>query len=218
MDVLIVGLGAGAVIVGADFQFGKLRAGNTAVLSYMGEMEGLGVTIFEPVEDELHGKISSSRIRDALKSGHPEVAARLLGHFWTVESRVEHGDKRGRTIWRADREYAAPRIFSCRRSASMRCARRSWKRTNPRARTKACKFRCPSMFKMSTPLLETYLFEFSGDLYGKHLAVELVAYLRPRQNLRSRRAQSADRRRRAGRAGGAWKRLLQHAVIPAGRE
>src|ERR1700722_10022375 len=72
MEILIEGLGAGAVVVGADFQFGKGRAGNTAVLAYMGEMEGFGVTIFEPVAAQGHDKISSSRIRDALKAGHPE--------------------------------------------------------------------------------------------------------------------------------------------------
>ena len=69
LEVLIGGLGAGTVVVGADFQFGKGRAGDTVVLGYMGEMEGLGVTIFPPVEDERHGKISSSRIRKALKEG-----------------------------------------------------------------------------------------------------------------------------------------------------
>src|SRR5208282_3126018 len=51
-----------------------------------------------PVMASGHDKISSSRIRDALKGGRPEEAARLLGHWWTVEARVEHGDKRGRMI------------------------------------------------------------------------------------------------------------------------
>src|ERR1700761_4330555 len=97
LDVLVKGLSAGCVVVGEDFQFGKGRAGNASVLAYMGEMEGFGVTVFKPVEDGSE-KISSTAIREALKAGKPDEAARLLGHYWAVEARVEHGDKRGRTI------------------------------------------------------------------------------------------------------------------------
>ncbi|HEY3639197.1 MAG TPA: hypothetical protein VGK90_13695, partial [Rhizomicrobium sp.] len=95
LEVLIEGLGAGCVVVGEDFRFGRGRGGDIAMLAYMGEMEGLGVSVFAPVEDDRHGKISSSRIRAALKAGRPDEAADLLGHCWTIESRVEHGDKRG---------------------------------------------------------------------------------------------------------------------------
>jgi riboflavin kinase/FMN adenylyltransferase len=182
LDVLVEGVAAGAVVVGTDFQFGKGRAGNTAVLSYMGEMEGLGVTVFSPVEDERHGKISSSRIRTALKAGDPAQAARLLGHFWTVESRVEHGDERGRTIgiptanMRID-GYLAPAfgVYAVRTTIL------------EDDRPVGCyegvaNFGIRPMFEAPTPLLETWLFDFSGDLYGKHLAVQFVAYLRPEAN------------------------------------
>lgn len=179
LDVLIGGLGAGAVVVGSDFQFGKDRAGNTAVLAYMGEMEGVGVTIFPPVEDERHGKISSSRIRKALKEGHPREAADLLGHYWTVESRVEHGDGRGRTIgfptanMRID-GYLAPAfgVYAVRVSIM--------EDDKPAGRFDGvANLGIRPMFESPVPLLEAWLFDFSGDLYGKHLAVELVEYLRP---------------------------------------
>ncbi|HSZ74114.1 MAG TPA: adenylyltransferase/cytidyltransferase family protein, partial [Rhizomicrobium sp.] len=68
MDVLVDGLGVGAVVIGADFQFGKGRAGNAAVLAYMGEMEGFGVTVFDAVGAPGVEKISSTRIREALKA------------------------------------------------------------------------------------------------------------------------------------------------------
>jgi riboflavin kinase/FMN adenylyltransferase len=179
IDVLIDGLGVGAVVVGADFQFGKGRAGNTAVLSYMGEMEGLGVTIFEPVEDERHGKISSSRIREALRSGRPQEAAQLLGRFWTVEARVEHGDKRGRTIgvptanMRMD-GYLSPAFGVYAVRATIMDGDTPGRRVDGVAN-----FGIRPMFEVETPLLETFLFEFSGELYGQHVAVELVSYLRP---------------------------------------
>jgi riboflavin kinase/FMN adenylyltransferase len=125
MEVLVEALAVGQIVVGPDFRFGKGRAGDSTVLSYMGEMEGFGVTIVEPVEDEAHGKISSTRIRDALKAGKPEEAARLLGHWWTIEARVEHGDKRGRTIGVPTRrlpEACFRRLRRARHGDGRRCA------------------------------------------------------------------------------------------------
>jgi riboflavin kinase/FMN adenylyltransferase len=179
LDVLIGGLGAGAVVVGSDFQFGKGRAGDTAVLAYMGEMEGLGVTIFPPVEDERHGKISSSRIRKALKEGRPREAADLLGHFWTVESRVEQGDGRGRAIgvptanMRID-GYLEPAFGVYVVRATIMEEDKPAGRFNGVAN-----LGIRPMFESPVPLLESWLFNFSGDLYGSHLSVELVDYLRP---------------------------------------
>lgn len=179
LDVLIAGLGAGAVVVGADFQFGKGRGGDTAVLSYMGEMEDLGVTIFSPVEDERHGKISSTRIRKALKEGRPREAADLLGHYWTIESRVEHGDGRGRTIGVPTANmriegYLAP-VFGV--YAVRATIIEDEKPTGCFDGVANVGIR--PMFESPVPLLEAWLFDFSGDLYGRHVAVELVDYLRP---------------------------------------
>ena len=178
LDVLVDGLGASCVVVGDDFRFGKGRAGDTAMLGYMGEMEGLGVVVISPVEDERHGKISSSRIRTALKNGRPDEAADLLGHYWTIESRVEHGDQRGRLIgvptanMRID-GYLSPAygIYAVRATVI--------EDDKPAGSYDGvASFGIRPMFEVETPLFETWLFDFSGDLYGKHLAVELVAYLR----------------------------------------
>lgn len=178
LEVLIGGLGAGAVVVGTDFQFGRGRAGNTAVLAYMGEMEGLGVVIFRPVEDERHGKISSSRIRTALKEGRVEEATQLLGHFWIMESRVEHGDGRGRMIGVPTANvrpegYLTPAfgVYAVRATIM--------EDDKPAGRyAGVANFGIRPMFEVHAPLLESWLFDFSGDLYGKRLAVELVKYLR----------------------------------------
>ena len=183
LDVLIERLGVGAVVVGSDFRFGKGRAGDTAVLAYMGEMEGLGVTVFQPIEDERHGKISSSRIRSALKEGRPEEATQLLGHHWTIESRVEHGDGRGRTIGVPTANmhvhgYLAPAfgVYAVRATII--------EDDKPSGRFEGvANFGIRPMFQVQQPLLETFVFDFEGDLYGKHLAVELVAYLRPEAKL-----------------------------------
>lgn len=183
LDVLVHGLGVACVVVGSDFRFGKGRAGDVAVLAYMGEMEGFGVVRFEPVTAKTGGaaggKISSTRIRDALKAGRPEEAAALLGHWWTIESHVEHGDKRGRVIgfptvnmrW----EGSLAPAFGV---YAVRAILMDGDNPGPRYDGVA-NFGIRPMFEIPAPLLETYLFDFSGDLYGKHMAVELVAYLRP---------------------------------------
>ncbi|MGB8366694.1 MAG: bifunctional riboflavin kinase/FAD synthetase [Rhizomicrobium sp.] len=183
LDVLVDGLGVGCVVVGADFQFGKGRSGDVTVLSYMGEMEGFGVHIFEPVTGETHEKISSTRIRDALKAGRPEIAARLLGHFWTVEARVEHGDKRGRGI---GFPTANMRLDHCLQPAFGVYAVRATILEDDKPVGQfdgVANFGIRPMFESTVPLLETYLFDFSGDLYGKHMAVALIAYLRPEAKL-----------------------------------
>ena len=84
-------------MVGEDFRFGKGRGGDVTALGYMGEMEGFGVTVFKAVAENGE-KISSSKVRAALKAGRPEEAAHLLGHWWSVESHVASGDKRGREL------------------------------------------------------------------------------------------------------------------------
>jgi riboflavin kinase/FMN adenylyltransferase len=183
LDVLVKGLGAGCVVVGSDFQFGKGRAGNATLLSYMGSMEGFGVEIFKPVTAEGSEKISSTQIRHALQQGRPDEAARLLGHFWSVEARVEHGDKRGRTI---GVPTANMRIDDCLKPAFGVYAVRASVLEDDKVVSRhqgVANFGIRPMFETPAPLLETWLFDFDGDLYGKHLSVEMVAYLRPEMNL-----------------------------------
>ncbi|MEI9889030.1 MAG: bifunctional riboflavin kinase/FAD synthetase [Rhizomicrobium sp.] len=182
-EVLVDALAIGAVVVGADFQFGKGRAGNVTLLAYMGEMEGFGVTVFEPIIAHGHDKVSSTEIREALKAGRPEVAARLLGHFWSVEARVEHGDKRGRTI---GFPTANMKLTDCLLPAfGIYAVRAKIVEDDKVVSTHdgVANFGIRPMYEIDTPLLETYLFDFAGDLYGKHMAVEFVAYLRPEMKL-----------------------------------
>lgn len=202
LDVLVKGLGIGHAVVGADFQFGKGRAGDAAVLGYMGEMEGFETTIFRPVEAEMGEKISSTRIRDALKAGRPDEAARLLGHWWTVEGRVEHGDGRGRTI---GIPTANMRLEGYLKPAYGVYAVRAQyeEESTVRRFDGVANFGIRPMFRTAEPLLEVHLFDFAGDLYGRHLAVEFVRYLRGEETfdsldvLKARMAEDCDAARRA---------------------
>jgi len=177
-DILLRDLQVGCVVVGSDFRFGKGRAGDGTVLSYMGEMEGFGVDIFPTVMAGKDEKISSTLIRTLLKEGKPDEAARLLGHSFVIEGRVEHGEKRGRTLGFATTNmhldgYIRPAfgIYAVRVSVirdDLVMARYDG----------VSNLGVRPMYLLREPLLETHLFDFDGDLYDKHLAVELISYIR----------------------------------------
>jgi riboflavin kinase/FMN adenylyltransferase len=178
-QVLLDGLGAKAVVVGRDFEFGQGRAGNLTTLSYMGEMEGFTVTPFEAVLTAAGGgKISSTRIRTLLKEAEPEEAARLLGRWWAIEARVEHGDARGRQM---GFPTANMHLHHCMAPAFGVYAVMVSIMDNDRIVARhagVANFGIRPMYRTAVPLLETHLFDFDGDLYGKYLSVELVRWQR----------------------------------------
>ncbi|MEY4965600.1 MAG: hypothetical protein RL274_1183 [Pseudomonadota bacterium] len=176
--VLLDGLSLSGVVVGHDFEFGKGRAGNLAALSYMGEMEGFTVTAFDTVTASGAEKISSTLIRQLLKAAKPEEAARLLGHWWAVEARVEHGDARGRTM---GFPTANMHLGHCLAPAFGVYAVRVSILDNDRVVSRhdgVANFGIRPMYQVNVPLMETHLFDFDGDLYGKYLSVELVSWIR----------------------------------------
>jgi riboflavin kinase/FMN adenylyltransferase len=179
LNVLVEGLGISGAVVGHDFEFGQKRAGNLATLSYMGEMEGFTVTAFDTVTASGDEKISSTLIRKMLREARPEEAARLLGHPWAVEARVEHGDARGRTM---GFPTANMHLGHCLAPAFGVYAVRVNILEGDRAVSRhdgVANFGIRPMYQVNVPLLETHLFDFDGDLYGKYLSVELIQYIRP---------------------------------------
>ncbi len=187
LDVLVNGLRAVHVVAGYDFRYGKGRGGDAAALSYMGEMEGFGVSIVEEVRSrdggtgggEDGGKIySSSRVRDLLAAGDPRGAARLLGHWWTVETHVRPGDRRGRTIGfptanlsLEDHVEPALGVYAVRVEIEEGPHKGVYDGV-------ANVGRRPTFDKQDV-LLEVHIFDFGGDIYGQHAAVSFIDYLRP---------------------------------------
>jgi riboflavin kinase/FMN adenylyltransferase len=177
-EVLLKGLGASGVVVGPDFEFGKGRAGKFSTLEKMGLAQGFSVTCFDMVTTG-NVKISSTRIRDALKAARPEEAASLLGHWWAVEARVEHGDGRGRTM---GFPTANMHLGHCFAPAFGVYAVRVTVMDNEKEvarRDGVANFGIRPMYETKVPLMEAHLFDFDCDLYGKHLLVELISYIRP---------------------------------------
>jgi len=185
LNVLVDGLGLSGVVVGHDFEFGQKRAGNLATLAYMGEMEGFSVTAFDTVTASGDEKISSTLIRQMLKQARPEEAARLLGHPWTVEARVEHGDARGRKM---GFPTANMHLGHCLAPAYGVYAVRVDILEGDRAVARhdgVANFGIRPMYQVNVPLMETHLFDFDGDLYGKKIQVEFVQKLRDEEKFES---------------------------------
>ncbi len=182
-DVLVAGLGAAHVVVGFDFCFGKGRKGDTALLTRMGKDLGFGVTVIDAVtasKDGAEAVYSSTRIRDALREGRPDEAASLLGHWWAIEGAVIKGDQRGRTIDFPTANLAMGRYLH---PAHGVYAIKAEVLTGSHAGTYdgvANLGRRPTFDKKDV-LLESFLFDFGGDIYGEELVISLIEFLRPEQ-------------------------------------
>ncbi len=179
-DVLVRGMGAVQVVVGYDFCFGKGRAGDISVLRYMGEMEGFGVTVVSAKGARDGEVFSSTRIRDALSEGRVGDAAAMLGRPWFIEGRVLDGDKRGRTIGFPTANVPLDGLVTPKLGVYAVAVEIE---DGPHAGTYkgvANLGRRPT-FNKTDVLLEVNLFDFAGDIYGAHLRVSLIDFIRPEQ-------------------------------------
>jgi riboflavin kinase/FMN adenylyltransferase len=171
---LVAALQVGGVVTGEDFTFGKAKGGNVATLAAFGAQLGFEAETVGAVT--LDGEpVSSTRIRAALKTGDPRTAARLLTRPFAIEGVVQHGDKLGRTIGYPTAnvdmgKYLRPAygIYAVR-------GRLADGRVVPGAANLGIR----PTFDPPKELLEPYFFDFSGDLYGQVIEVELIEYLRP---------------------------------------
>jgi riboflavin kinase / FMN adenylyltransferase len=172
-ELLIKRLGVKGVVTGEDFTFGAKRGGNISVLRDIGREHAMTATTVGPVSDG-EGIISSSRIRDALKSGDCATAAQLLTRPFAVEGVVQHGDKNGRLLGYPTANvdmgsYVRPRygIYAVKGRLG-----------DGRVLNGAANLGIRPSFDPPKELLEPYFFDFDGDLYGQTIEVEFHAFLR----------------------------------------
>ena len=198
-DVLVKGLGAKVIVVGPDFEFGKGRGGNLATLKTMGAGNDFSVTCFDMVTTE-GAKISSTRIREALAAARPEEAAMLLGRWWAVEARVEHGDGRGRTMGFPTANMHLGHCFAPAFGVYAVRVTIMDNETPVSRHDGVANFGTRPMYQTVVPLMEAHLFDFDGDLYGRHLMVELISYIRPEAKFSDLAALIAQIGRDAGKA------------------
>ena len=176
-------LGLTHVVVGEDFCFGLGRAGNTRDLQAFGEEMGFGVTI-APMLTNTSGSVSSTAIRTALAQGNPLLAAEMLGHWHRIVGPVITGDQRGRDLGYPTANMSIEGLHQPKLGVY---AVKVDVLDGPHAGSYdgAASIGVRPMFGVNTPNCESFLFDFSGDLYGAEISVALVHYLRPEEKFDS---------------------------------
>lgn len=174
--LLVERFGAAGIVTGEDFTFGKARSGNIEVMRELGAPLGLSTKAVGPVSDS-DDVISSSRIRDALKAGDCQTANTLLTRPFAIQGKVIHGDKNGRKLGfptaNIDMDhYLRPKygIYAVK-----------GRLPDGRILQGAANLGIRPSFDPPKELLEPYFFDFSEDLYGQTIEVELHHFLRGEQ-------------------------------------
>ena len=171
-EVLVTGLGIRHVVIGYDFFFGKNRGGNPETMQSAGEEAGFGVTVVAPVAEA--GEVfSSSAIRAKLAAGDVKGAAVALGHWWRIAGLVTGGAKRGTKLGFPTANLALPQgsalahgIYAVRVIIdNERFAGAAYLGTRP-------------TFDDGAAVLEVFLLDFRGDLYGRVINVEFLDFVR----------------------------------------
>lgn len=173
-DILIERFGAYGVVTGEDFTFGRGAKGNVALLREFGGGHGLKSRVVAPVKGH-GGVVSSSRIREALRAGDPELAAELLTRPFAIRGIVEHGDKNGRklgfpTANLSIENYIRPRYGVYAVTGRILATGEVLKG--------AANLGIRPQFEPPKELLEPHFFDFSGDLYGQEIEVAFHHFLR----------------------------------------
>ena len=173
--VLIDRFAISGAAIGFDFHFGKNRGGSPAFLAEQGKARGFFVDIVPPLEDE--GRpVSSGAIRAALTAGRVVEAAELTGHPWFVSGSVIHGDKRGRQLGFPTANLALDAACGLKHGVYAVRVNIGGKRHDGVAN-----FGRRPMFDNGAVLLEVFLFDFLGDLYGEMIDVAFIGWLRHEQ-------------------------------------
>ncbi len=173
-DLLGWRLSVSGIVAGHDFHFGRDRAGTPETLKEWGQRTRRPVEIVAPFgEGE---PISSTAVRAALGRGEVEEAARLLGRPWTVRALVRHGAKRGRDLGFPTANLALDPACGLRHGIYAVRAK-----VEGEVFEGVASFGRRPTFDDGAPLLEVYLLDFRGDLYGRTMEVAFMAWLRPEE-------------------------------------
>jgi riboflavin kinase/FMN adenylyltransferase len=171
-DVLLHRLDIAGAVVGYDFRFGKNRAGTPDLLAAEGARRDFAVDIVPPVATDGE-RISSGAIRAALAEGRVKEAAEALGYPWFVSGEIVHGDKRGRELGYPTANMRLDPTCGLRHGIyAVRVG------VGKERYDGVASFGRRPMFDVGTVLLEVFLFEFSGDLYGQTIDVAFIDWIR----------------------------------------
>ena len=166
---------AAYICAGPDLSFGKKGAGNHALLAHFAKEYDYCVELIDKVMVE-GVEVSSTRVREAVRQGKMKAAARMLGEPYSISGRVEHGKKLGRRIGmptanlipEGDKLLPPNGVYYSRVVTDDRCYKG--------ISNVGCK---PTVSDSAAMGVETYLYDFAGDLYGADILVQLLEFRRP---------------------------------------
>lgn len=173
-EILIDRFGAHGVVTGGDFTFGQGAKGNVELLRSFGGANGLQSRVVDVVEDDSE-TVSSSRIREALRDGDPQLAAKLLTRPFAIRGIVEHGDKRGRELGYPTANLVIDNYLRPKYGIYAVTGRIL---STGEMLEGAASVGIRPQFEPPKELLEPYFFDFSGDLYGQEIEVAFHHFLR----------------------------------------
>lgn len=192
--VLLAGLGARHIVIGHDFFFGRNRGGTPETMQAAAEELGFGLTIVAPVAED--GEVfSSSAIRLRLAQGDVKGTAHMLGRHWRAAGKVVGGAKRGTGLGFPTANVPLPHgtalghgIYAVRiYVGAERYEGAAYLGTRP-------------TYDDGMPVLEVFLFDFDGDLYGRQIEVEFIDFIRADRKFESSEALIAQMQRDCARA------------------
>jgi riboflavin kinase/FMN adenylyltransferase len=185
-EILVRRLGVAAVVVGYDFHFGRGRSGSPAFLAEAGRRQGFEVVVIDKITADAQGDlaaVSSTTIRALLERGDVAAAALLLGRHYFVLGTVQHGQKLGRTLGFPTANLSLDPACSLAHGIyAVRVA------VDGVVYGGVASFGRRPTFDNGAALLESYLFDFSGDLYGRQIEVEFLAHIRGEEKFASAEA------------------------------
>lgn len=174
-DVLVGRLALSGVVVGRDFHFGRGREGTVAMLAAGGDRFGFSIAEVDRVENAVGAPYASRTIRTYLAEGEIAAANADLGYRWFVEGEIVAGDRRGRTLG-----YPTANMHlggDCQLRHGIYAVR--LQRADGTIHSGVASYGRRPTFDNGAPLLETFVFDFSGDLYGETVSVAFVDWIRP---------------------------------------
>jgi riboflavin kinase/FMN adenylyltransferase len=176
--VLAGGLGARHIAIGFDNTFGKGRSGTPQSMRAYGQELGFGVSVAEAVTGEEGDKYSSTRIREALREGHPQEAAEILGRPFAIEGEVIRGRQLGRALGFPTANISLAGYVEPRFGVYATRTRLPDGRVIPGVASLGVN---PTIEAHTEPVLEVWLFDFDEDIYDQVVETELIAFLRPEE-------------------------------------
>ncbi len=193
-EILVRRLAMSGVVVGEDFHFGRRRQGTPDFLKEQGAEHWFSVQLVKPLMTG--GKpVSSGMVRAALETGRVREATKLLGHSWFVEGEVGRGAQRGRELGFPTANISLDPACGLKHGVY---AVRAY--LGEEGHDAVASFGRRPQFDDGAPLLEVYLFDYSGELYAQALTIEFVDFIRPEAKFESVEALIAEMKRDADKA------------------